>query len=156
MRPNGRADDLYADCPWPTSRRPFRAMSVRARVSKHAPCGSAVDRVDLPRIRDALQRMRSTVPKRDPRTGDQVFHGSGDEDFARLGQRRDAGADVDADTPDIPGSELYLPGVNAGADLHVEAGDSVPDYPGRFDAGRRSVEGGQQAVPSGLDEPPTP
>jgi len=120
------------------------------------PGTSAVDGEDLPLIGDALQRVRPPVLERDPRADDEVLHSPGDEDLPRPGQSGNAGADVDTHASDVSVSEFHFPGVHTGADVDVELANSVPDGPGRGDAGRRTVEGREQSVARRLDEPPTP
>src|SRR5437879_13688500 len=102
---------------------------------------SVLDRVHLPLVRDALQRVRPAIFEHDPRTGDEVLHGPGDEDLARPRQGSDAGTYMHADAPHVTASELHLARVNAGADLDVESCDAVSDGSGRLRASRRAIDG---------------
>jgi hypothetical protein len=49
----------------------------------------------LPAPRDTLQLVFAAIKKLEPRTRDNVSHGSGHQDLARLGQRLDPGGDID-------------------------------------------------------------
>ena len=57
--------------------------------------GSIGDAEESPFIRNALERVRSSVREMQPRPDDKILHGAAHEDLARRSQRGDAGSDVD-------------------------------------------------------------
>ena len=70
------------------------------------------------------------------------------------GERADAGADVHGHAADVVADELALAGVQPGAHLEAERPHPVRGSRGRTRiAARRPVEGGEEAVPQGLDLP---
>ena len=78
------------------------------------------DGVYAPLARYPLQLVKTAVGELDPRAGDQILDRSGDEDLARTGECRNAGARVHRDPAHRVARELDLAGVNARAHLQPE------------------------------------
>ena len=81
-----------------------------------------------------------------PGADDEILDGARDEHLARLGERRDARAEVDGEALGAGVGELDLARVEAGADLEAEPAHRVADRAGTADRARRAVEGGEEAV----------
>ena len=64
--------------------------------------------------------MSPSIIELDPRAGHEILHRARDEQLARLGQRRDALADVDRDAADVLVYQLTLAGMEAGSGLEFE------------------------------------
>src|SRR5947208_16184924 len=79
------------------------------------------DRQHLPLARDALELVDAAIVERQARSDDEVAHRAGDDDLARVGQRGDAGADVDGEAGEVVAPLLALAGVDAGAHAQPEA-----------------------------------
>ena len=71
--------------------------------------------------------MLAAVLEYDPRAGDQILHGGGDQDLSRPGQRHDPGTDVDREAADMLPGELDLSGVQPAAQLQAQARDLLGD-----------------------------
>src|SRR5215217_2705814 len=86
-------------------------------------------------------------------TGEKISDGSGDEDLARSGERRDALSGVDRDSRDVVTAEFDLTGVEPGSHFNTESMDTVADRARTLDRACRAVEGREDTVAGELYEP---
>src|SRR5512132_1737407 len=115
---------------------------------------SALDhREQLPGSLDALQRMDAAVLQGDIGSNDQVAHGPGGENLPRPRGGHHPSRDVDGDPTDAVAAQLDLAGVQARPELQADAGQLVPEGDRTADRAAGPVEGGQDAVAGGLDQP---
>jgi hypothetical protein len=56
----------------------------------------------------AAEAVGAAILEAKPRAGDEILHGAGHEDLARLRRGRDPGADVDGDPAQLVGHDLAL------------------------------------------------
>src|SRR5829696_2243782 len=97
----------------------------------------AVDDVELPLPRHALQRRPTVLTEPQSRADDEVLHRARHEDLAGTGLVRHAGADVDGDAPDLPVDQLDLTRVHPGPHLEPEIPDRLLDRGRAPDGPRR-------------------
>src|SRR5207244_646096 len=109
------------------------------------------DGVYAPLARYPLERVETAVGELDPRAGDQILDRSGDEDLARTGECRNAGARVHRDPAHRVARELDLAGVNARAHLQPELRYPLDDTPGAADRARGAVERAEEPAPRRID-----
>src|SRR5262245_7596816 len=105
-----------------------------------------VDGEQLPAAGDAPEGVLAAIGQHDAGTGHQVGHRPRDQDLARTGEPRDAGADVDRDPPEVAVGDLDLARVHAGPDLDTEPPDGLDRGGGASDRPRRPVEGREEPV----------
>src|SRR5918992_1244269 len=98
--------------------------------------------------------MRPAIVKPDVGADHQVLDGPRDQHLAALGERGDAGADVDGDPADVAVQQLALPGVQAAADAQPQPVELLDDLLRTEDGAGRAVEGGDETVAQGLDLAP--
>ena len=122
-----------------------------------------LDVEDLHRPADVLQRLLAAVDEGifDPQL-DQVAHGARHGDAAGLGQRLDAGGEVDAVAEDVLVLLVddHLAEMDADAEVHallgldrvVEARHALLDIERGADGGHRRAELGQHGVARGADQ----
>src|SRR2546423_13682646 len=141
MRPSG----CSITCRWPGQGSPSTSTSATwiGRTS--------ASRIEPPRPGDALQLVLAALLEGDPGAGDEVAHRARDEHLARACEGGDARAGVEGGPAHLPVRDLALAGVEPGAELEPEAAHAVPDRAGGADRSRRPVEGGEEAVPGGVD-----
>src|SRR5262245_9507323 len=101
---------------------------------------------ESPRTRNSLQFVRSAVLENEGSAGDEVLHGSGDEDFAWLSHGGEPGSDGDGDAGELAVQPLALSGVHAGPDLEPERWHVVHERQGALDRAAGTVECGEEAV----------
>ena len=122
----------------------------------------------LPGARHALQLVRREVLETEPRAGHELLRGARDQDVAGIGQRHHPRTDHHRDAVGLAGLILRLARVDAGADLDAEAPDLLGERCRASDRPVRLGEGGEEAVAgvilllppealeSGPDEPVEP
>src|SRR5437868_275289 len=95
--------------------------------------------------------MGSAILEDEPGTRNQVLDGLGDEYFRWAGGASDSCAGVNRDSADLLVDPFDLSGVDAGADLQAKRAHGVDDSACVTDGSRGAVEGGEEAVPGGVD-----
>src|SRR5437764_14210472 len=122
------------------------------RSRKHGMLGIDLRRygVELPLVGDALEGVAAAVGEDDAGPGHEVLYGARDQDLAGACHRRNARADVHGDAAHIVAPQLDLTGVQSGPDRHRE---HLAQRRRAADGARWTVEGGEQAVARGLDQP---
>ena len=114
----------------------------------------AGDAVQLPLAGETFQLVRPAFLELDSRASDEVFDGSGDEDFAWGGFRGHASSGVDRDTGRLVAHEFALAGVQPAPKLDSERAHGVADRARTPDCARRAVEAREEAVAGGVDLSP--
>src|SRR5262245_57715433 len=102
----------------------------------------------------SLERVRTPVLESQARPGDQVNDRSRDKHLARLRLVYDARREVHREPADIAAKELQLAGVEAAANLEIQASNGLRDRARTLNRARRSIERGQRPVASPLDQLP--
>src|SRR5918992_2616583 len=90
--------------------------------------------------------MRPAIVKPDVGADHQVLDGPRDQPLAALGERGDAGADVDGDPADVAVEQLAFAGVQAAADAQPQPVELLDDLLRTADGARRAVKGGDEPV----------
>jgi len=108
------------------------------------------DREQVPGLRNPLELVLAAILELNSRTGDKVLDRGRHEHLSGLGEGRDARAYVDSDAPRLAVDQLALAAVQPRADLQVEVADGLSDREGTADRPCRAVEGGEEAVASGV------
>src|SRR6476659_519218 len=151
-RSHKRIDDVRATRSVPSlpSRAPRPGWPHRAATWRVQPDSETRRRFtsleDLPGFAGAFKCIAAAIYKRESRTGDQIFHGLGDEHFGRFGQRCDSSTDAYRDSADFSRRRGDLTGVDARAHLEVERSQSLDDRLRASHAACRTVEDGKKAV----------
>src|SRR5438445_9874419 len=114
----------------------------------------AGDGVQLPLAGNAFQFVRSAFLELDSRACDEVFAGSGAQDFPRGSFRGHASAGVDRDAGWLVAHEFALAGVQPAPKLEPERVHGIPDRTRTPDRPRWAVEAREEAVTGGVDLPP--
>ena len=82
--------------------------------------------------------------------GDEVAHGPGDEHLARMSKRGDTCSDADCDAGRLAIVELALADVDPDSGVEPQVAKAGEDRLAGTDRPRGPVEGGEEAVPSGV------
>lgn len=90
----------------------------------------------------------------DSGAGNQVLDGGEDQHLSGLCIRRDAGADVDRDSNDLPLDELALTGVQADPQLEPELTHRLGDCTTATNPACGPVEEGEEAIPGRIQSLP--
>src|SRR5262249_26991367 len=126
------------------------ARGWRAEVGGYerleAQFGGSRDCVELPLSGDTLERVLAAIVQPDPGAGDEILDGSGDENLARLRDRRDSRPDVDRNTADLAVHQLALPCVKPCPDLEAERANAVPNRTRAPNRPRGSVKDREESI----------
>src|SRR5436309_6079915 len=116
--------------------------------------GSAGYRIEPPLPGHPLELARPAVFEAEAGAGDEILDGPRDEDLAGRRRRGDSRADVHGDTGDLLARDFAFARVEPGADDETQSGYRIADRLGAADRARRTVKGGEEAVPRRVDLPP--
>src|SRR5438067_11934507 len=112
---------------------------------------SGVDGIEPPLARHALQLVDAAVLEPEPGAGDEILDRPRDQHLAGTGAAGEPRADVDGKAGDLAVGHLALAGVDSRPHLEAEAAQVLADRAGALDRAARTVEGGEDAVPGGVD-----
>ena len=101
----------------------------------------------MPLAGHALQLVHASIGKAQSRTRDEVAHRARSQDFIGMGQGGNACSDRYGDARDLAIVQLAFAGMDTGANLEADGPDGIANGRSRLDGPRRSVEGGEEAVP---------
>src|SRR5439155_6121670 len=94
----------------------------------------------------------AAVVEGDPRAGDEVADGPGDEHLAGRSRRGDPGADMHRDPGQVPVPPAHLARMQAAPNLEAGTVQGVTDVARAADRSRGPVEGCENAVARPADE----
>src|SRR6266478_6681471 len=114
-----------------------------------------LDGEETPRLGHAAEVVAATICEAQAGARHQIFDRGRHDHLARSGGVHHAGGNVHPDARHVLAPELYLAGMESGADLDAERLHAGRDRLGATDGARRAVEGGQDAVAGVLHQPPT-
>src|SRR5262249_27548203 len=119
---------------------------------------STPQRVEPPGPRDALQFVFAAVLELDARAHDEILDRRGNQNLAWAAQRRHPGGDMDGEPAEILAANLALSGVEPAPKPDPERPGGLDNLLGAANRPGRTVEGGHEAVPGGVDllAPETP
>jgi hypothetical protein len=113
---------------------------------------SALYREETPLPCHAREDVRAPLHEAQAGARNQILDGARDEHLASRGARRYPGADVDGDASHVVvAHQLALAGVQPRPDFDPQRADAVADGAGAANRPRGAVEGGEEAVPRGVD-----
>ena len=110
-----------------------------------------LESVDALLSRNPFEGVHPPICKTKPRTGHQLAHRAGHQDFPWRRQVHDPRCYVNGDATDISSVPLDLAGMNACANLEAQLLNHVPDGPSTADRSSRAAEYREEPVPSGGD-----
>ncbi len=108
-------------------------------------------REQAPLAGNSLERVAPPVGEANAGAEDEHLHGAGDQNLTGAGERGDPGPHVDRQAGDLPAPAFHLARVQARPDLDAEVGYGIADGTCAADGPRRPVDGGEEAVSSGVD-----
>ena len=111
-------------------------------------------REQRPFVGRPVQRVAAAFGEGDARSGHQILDRPGDQDLRGPRERRHPVGDLHRDAGDVLPDQVHLAGVNPGPDLDPGRGRSLADRGRAPDRLPGRVEGGQDAVRRGPDQPP--
>jgi hypothetical protein len=112
---------------------------------------SVGDRVQMPRVLYALERVDATVREGDSRPEHKVLEGLGHDDLVRPRERNDSGADVDAEAGHVVLALLHLADVKADADLHADILHGLADRTRATHSTSWAVEDREESIAGSID-----
>src|SRR6478609_1008727 len=95
----------------PTAKPITRPTTAATPTTASTPDRLRRSGVQLPLVGDSLELLSPAFREADVGAGDEVLHRPCDENLARVGERPDAGRDVDGDSADVSVHQLDLAGV---------------------------------------------
>src|SRR5262249_54092624 len=114
--------------------------------------GRSPHRIELPFLWHPLESVRTAILERDARTSDEVNDGSRDEHFAGTCLFHHARRQVHREATDVAAKQLELAGVEAAPHLEIQSSHGLGHGTRTLDRAGGSVERGERAVASSLDE----
>ena len=106
--------------------------------------------VEVPLARDTFELVIAAVGECEAGSGDEVSDGAGYEDFAGLCQSGDTRADRDSYASDLAVGNFAFAGVQSGANLDAQFGDSFRNCLCACDRAGWAVEPCEKAVTGGI------
>src|SRR5207253_6803113 len=115
----------------------------------------ADDRVEMPLVRDSLERVHAPVFEGQAGPSHEVLHGARDQNLTWPREGGHPSADVYSDATDVVAGELDLARMHPRPDLQAERQHGLGDGLRAPDGPSRPVEGGEEPIAGGVDLPPS-